>query len=54
MGVSMKGKGTDFIRHVNLKNPSAGNVSSPKNGSLCQITGSDDAQKQFFRMASTD
>jgi hypothetical protein len=50
----MKAKGTDFIRHVNLKNPSAGRVSSPKNGSLCQVTSSDDAQKQFFRIASAD
>jgi hypothetical protein len=41
MGVGMKGKSSDFIRHVNLKNFSADVASSPKNGSLCQIKGSD-------------
>jgi hypothetical protein len=41
MGVGMKGKGSDFIRHVNLKKLSADGASSRENGSLCQITGSD-------------
>jgi len=45
MGVGMNGKGNDFIRRVNLKKLSADDASSPKNGSLCQVKGSDVPQK---------
>jgi hypothetical protein len=47
MGDGMKAQRSDFICRVNRKILSADSASSPKNGSLCQITASDVAEKRF-------